>query len=315
MSIFNTVNMKGFLRFQTVNKFSGKITQDTGWFPNTLLIAGKNQMAKSSTWMNFCQIGSSNAAPNENQTALQDWEAGTASVVATSTGQALVAPWYGYKRKTFRFAAGPSIAGKNLQEAGIGWSVSGVALPGDLISRALILDPVLQTPTVITPLADEFLDVQYELRYYAPINDVVGPQVTLDGVVYDTLTRAANATGSFWSSYIGDEMGVYADKDYWVAYSGDIQSVLLGPSGIPLLCDNSSQYNTAYSDNSYERQVNCPVGALGWNQDIRSIMISTRAGQFQTQFNEVATVDPAGKIPKNNNFQMLMNWTIGWSAL
>ena len=38
------VGIKGYLRLQTVNKFSGKIRIDTGWFPNLILDTGRNAM-------------------------------------------------------------------------------------------------------------------------------------------------------------------------------------------------------------------------------------------------------------------------------
>ena len=300
------VGMKGFLRFQCVNRFSGKVTQDTGWFPNTILTNGRNEMADFD-FMTYCQVGTDSTVPNASNTTLPGWIAGTSNVVAQSSGQTSEAPYYGWKRKTFRHDPG-AIGSQNLQEAGIGWGASGATL----ISRALILDPVLQTPTVITPLADEFLDVSYELRYYAPTGDVVGPQVTLAGVVYDTLTRAANVTGPAWSDYIGDRMGVYAHKDYWVSTDDVIGDILTGPSGVGKSCDSAGQYASAYAENSYQVQVNCPVGALGWNQNIRSVLITTTAGQFQTQFTAVGTGLP---IPKNTDYGMLMKWTFGWTAL
>lgn len=303
------IGMKGFLRLQCVNRFSGKITQDTGWFPNTILTAGRNIMADFN-FTTYCQVGTNSTVPTANDTTLPGYIDGTSNIVAQSDGQSGSAPYYGWKRKTFRIAPG-LIGGENLQEAGIGWAVSGATL----ISRALILDPILQTPTVITPLVDEFLDVSYELRYYSPTVDVVGPQVVLDGVTYNTLTRAANVSGAFWSNYIGEKIGVYAHKDYWVSYDGDIGTVLTGPSGVGKVCDGAGQFNSAYNSNSYEVKMTCPAGATAWNQDIRSILISTRAGQFQTQFNAVGTVDPLGKIPKNTNYAMLMEWTIGWTAL
>ena len=306
------VGVKGFLRCRCINKYSGKTTQDTGWFPNTILNAGKNVMATRSDWMNYCQVGVDGTFPplladRQAETSLGSWHAGTANVTTTSYGQAGSPPYYGYKRKTWRFLAGT--VATNLSEAGVGWAVG----PGSsIMCRAPILDPVLQTPTTVTPLADELLDVMYELRYYPPLVDVTSPQVTLDGITYNTITRAANVTGEAWSASIGSAIGV-GNILYWIAYDGDIGAITSSPSGAS---SGGSSYrtltNSAYSNNSYMLQVNCSAQSLGWNlgAGIRSILIRTTAGDYQTQFNAVGTDN---RIPKTSGYTMTMNWIISWT--
>ena len=311
-----TMGMQGFLRLQCRNKFSGKITQDTGWFPNTILDAGRNVMATQVGWMDYCQIGTDGVFPltlaqRQAETALGNHFAGTSTIVSgsTSNGQAGAAPYYGWKRKTWRFAAGTFNGGINLSEAGIGWGTTG----STLISRAPILDPILQLPTTVTPLADELLDVTYELRYYPPLVDVDSPQVTLDGVAYNTLTRAASVTGDRWSASIGSVIGQYsAYITDWTAYDGNIGTILTGPNGVSAACDNANQYNSAYANNSYQMQVNCITGSTGWNlgSGIRSIRLRTTAGDYQTQFN--AAIGGA-TIPKTSAYTMTMAWTISWA--
>ena len=304
-----TVGLKGFFRLRTINKFSGKVRIDTGWFPNKILDAGRNVMADDSTWMNYCQVGTDNTAPTAAQTALLGYHAGTSNITSTLDGQSGSAPYYGWKRKVYRFAAGTVAA--NLSEVGVGWATSG----STLISRALILDPVLQTPTTITPLIDELLEILYELRYYAPIADVNGPQVTLNGIVYDTITRASEVTSNAWSAGIGSAMGQLSTGiNDWTAYDGVLGTVLQAPNGIVANCDNANQYNSAYVNNSYEIQMNCATGSTGWNlgAGIRSIRIKTTAGNYQTQFDS----NPGGnRIPKTTSFTMLMSWTLAWAEL
>ena len=301
------VGMKGFLRLQCINKFSGKVTQDTGWFPNTILDSGRNVMATQVGWMTCCQVGTDNTAPSQSDTSLLGHFAGTTTITSTTTGQASSAPYFGWKRRTFRFSAGTVAA--NLSEAGVGWATTG----GTLISRALILDPILQTPTTVTPLADELLDVTYELRYYPPLVDVTSPQVTLNGVLYDTITRAAGVTGTRWSTDIGELIGQYSTAAAdWRAYDGNIGTILTLPSGTTDDCDNADQYNSAYSNNSYEIQMNCFTGSTGWNlgSGIRSISLQTTAGAYQTQFDAAAG---GATIPKTSAYTMTMAWTLGWT--
>jgi len=269
-------------------------------------------MGTEANWLTSCQVGTDGTEPSKNDTALLGYFAGSSTITTTTSGNSSSAPYYGWKRKTWRFAEGTVNA--NLSEAGVGWGTTG----STLVSRARILDPVSLNPTTITPLIDELLDVMYEMRYYPPLVDVIGPQVTLFGTVYNTITRAASVTGGLWSSFIGSKIGQYSPNgDWWVAYSDVLGTILTGPTGIFESCDNGNQYDSAYSANSYEMKVNCGTGATGWNVagGIRSISISTTAGAYQTQFNEVGTVDPLGKIPKDISLGMTMAWTLNWAEL
>lgn len=311
------IGMRGFFRFQTINKFSGKITSDTGWFPNTILDAGRNVMATEANWLTWCQVGTDGTFPptlaqRQAETTLGAWHAGTNVIVTESSGQNGTPPYYGWKRKTWRFNAGT--VATNLSEAGVGWGVGGGGQPDTLISRAPILDPVSFLPTTVTPLADEMLDVSYEMRYYPPLVDVLGPQVTLDGVIYDTITRASGVTGGNWSQDIGLKIGWYRfDNNSWYVADGDLGTLLTGPSGLTAGSPNATYFNSAYVNNSYEVSINIGVGALAWNlvAGIRSVRISTTAGNYQTQFNGPADA----RIPKTSSYQMDMGWLVSWAEL
>ena len=303
-----TIGMQGFLRLQTINKFSGKITSDTGFFPNQLLTAGMNIMADHSNWMNYCQVGTDNTAPSAVQTSMLGHVAGTSTIQSTISGQASSSPYYGWKRKVFRFSAGTVAA--NLNEVGVGWGTTG----STLISRALILDPVSQLPTTVTPLADEILDVTYELRYYAPTSDKTGPQVTLDGTVYNTTTRAAYVTSVAWSQDIGAAIAAKGGTSYyWTAYDDVLGAVTTGPSGLTANPDTSSPTTSGYSNNSFEVAINISCGPSGWNlgSGIRSIRIYSTVGAFQTQF---SAASGGATIPKNSNYTMTMSWMLSWGA-
>lgn len=308
----SVMGMKGFFRLRTIDKFSGKVRIQTDWMPNTILNAGRNIMADRSDWFNYCQVGESGTfdadiAVRQAETSLQTWKAGTSDIQSDSNGQQSSAPYYGWRRKTFRFAAGTVAA--NLQEVGVGWGTSG----STLITRAALLDPVTQLPTPITPLAAEILDVDYELRYYPPTVDVTSPSVTLNGVVYDTITRAAYVTNDKWSASIGEAIAADPLNTDWAAYDGNISSDLTsGPSGSNASCDNSSQNSSYNGANTYTITLNCSCGAGGWNlgSGIRSIRWATTAGWYQTQFSS----NPGGStIPKDTNYTMNMQWSLSWA--
>lgn len=300
-----TIGMKGFLRLQTVNKFSGKITSDTGFFPNVLLDAGRNYMT-TAAFTTSCQVGTDNTAPASSQTALSGHHAGTTDLQSTVNGnQTSSSPYYGWERKVLRFAIGTVAA--NLTEVGMGWGTSG----STLISRALILDWITKNPTTITPLADEFLDVTYELRYYAPVADITSPQVTLDGITYNTITRAAEVNSEYWYNGIGNPISW---NDIWNAYDGNLGTQLQNPSGNASGLIDYSITNGAYENNSYELIITCPVPWNRWNlgAGIRSIRLRTSAGSFQTQFNAVSG---GATIPKTTGETMILKWKLAWAAV
>ena len=275
--------------------------------PNTILTSGRNQMSQQ-LWFSACQVGNNNTPPNAGQTGLQGYVAGTANVVNDEHGAQGAAPYYGWRRKTFRFAAGP-IGNENLTEVGIGWATSGATL----VARALIVD-VNGDEITITPLADELLDVVVEVRLYPPTGDSIGT-VDLNGVTYNYIFRASEVTSTtWWGQRIGTPIGEYSESGSdWRAFDGEIQTIDLAPSGTSADCDNSNQTDLAYSNNSYEQEMQCDCGTGGWNLagGIRSIQISTTHGRYQTQFGE----DPGAlgnKVPKDATFTMEMVWVVGW---
>jgi hypothetical protein len=161
-------------------------------------------------------------------------------------------------------------------------------------------------------LPDEVLDVTYEFRYYAPETDVIGPQVTLNGQTYDTLTRAASVTGATWYDHIGSEIKEYSPyNSSWRAYDGEPGTVAQAPDGLAADCDNNDHYDLPYSNNSYEQGVGANCGPNGWNltNGIRTIRIQTTAGSYQTRFGNVIG-DTA--IPKSTAYIMVMRWMLSW---
>ncbi len=96
-------------------------------------------MGSVGDYMSTCMVGSGNAAPAETDTALQ--ARASTSNINVQSNNSNVSPRYGWRRRTFRFAAGA--AAGNLSEVGVGWTTTAV------FSRALILDGS-GNPTTIT---------------------------------------------------------------------------------------------------------------------------------------------------------------------
>jgi hypothetical protein len=277
--------------------------------PNKLLTAGLNVLATQSGWMSYCQVGSGLNQPLASDTALQTHVAGTSTIQDDNYGAQASVPYFGWRRRTYRFAQG--VAAGNLNEVGIGWATSGAAL----ICRHRTVNTDNEE-TTITVLSDEYLDVTYELRYYPPLVDVAGT-ITLDGTVYDTITRASQVTSAAeWGERIGDLMGQYSNSSSdWNAWDGEIGTITQAPSGTSVACDNANQANETYQNNSFEIVMVCNTGPSGWNVSggIRSIRIKSTAGNYQTRFGAQGGGDE--KIPKNSSYTMQLKWTLSWAEL
>lgn len=310
LPVHSYCGMRGYYRWQLINKETGKCRFDTGFFRNKLLSAGMNQMT-AFNFMEYCHIGTDATPPTGSDTQLLGLvaTASPSNIEYTAYGTQNSAPWFGWKRKTWRFS-GAAIENQNLNEAGVGWGTA----PSSLISRALVLDPQSQLPTTVVPLPGELLDVTYELRYYPPLIDTYG-SVTLNGVNYDTITRAASVADNQWSFYIGDALGVHnnATSDHR-AYDGVLGTIEQWPDGLWADPDGQNGLNSSYVNNSYTRVITVPVGTTGWNLagGIRSVRLRTKAGWYQTQY----SANPGGTtIPKDINSTIALAWNLSWGEL
>jgi hypothetical protein len=313
------IGMKGFFRLLSYNPRTGVETPLTDWHENSMLLSGMNLMGQRlglehNGWAGLgskCQVGTvSVPEPSTDDTQLLGYIAGTDVIVDHTSGAQPSEPFYGWDRTTYEFNPDdhPEIGEQNLQEGGVGWATADN--PPALITRALFTDGIGGNPT-FTPLDDEIMRVQYELRYYPPLTDTIGA-VTLNGVLYDTVSRASNVAS--WGGDIGSAMGVLTGSVVpWIAYEGILGTIEQAPSGLSAQADNTDQLNLGYSNNSFERDMQIDIGPTGFNLagGIRSIWIATNAGFFQTQFGE----DPGAlgnTIPKDVNFTMSFTWRLGW---
>ena len=296
--------MQGRWRIYGTNKFNGH-RRLLGKQDNVLLNSGLTNLGyQTGGFLTHVQVGTGQGEAIATETGLKNWVAGTDNIIDTTIGSGSVAnEEHGLKQITWRFLEGEASEQGALSEIGAGWAVG----PGsNVVSLAQIIDPITENPTTVSPLPDELLDAQYEMRYYAPAGDSVG-QVTLNTVVYDYIVRAANAASSTaWGSYIGQEPGAVAGSSRWVAYGadGDIGTRTGAPTGTLDQADNSNQSEEAYLGTD-ERVCLADVGPTGWvvTQGIRSLLCQTTMGQYQIRFG--ATNGDAG-IPKTSGNPQLM---------
>lgn len=276
--------------------------------PNLFLTAGRNHIGGNGNWAGWCHVGTDPAPADPAQTGLLGFVASTNQLAVNAVdGASSSPPHYGFLRRTFRFAQGDTAA--NLNEVGLGWLATGAAL----ISRARIVD-ITGTEVTVTPLADEILDVTTDLRYYAPLGDVLGT-IVLDGITYNTITRASNANNvTSWGDYIGAQVlhSTIPPGDF-TAYDGAIGSVIQAPSGNSQTLIGTTPVTAAYGNNNYYVDIQAPATLTGWYlaAGIRCVTCATTAGVFQTQFTAQGTGNP---VPKSAIQSMSLTWRIRWGG-
>lgn len=258
------------------------------WFPNLITDNGLNLIGSSSTWLTACQVGAGSTPPAFGDTTLASRIAGTTTISATVSGAQSSAPYFTWRRNTYRFAEG--VASGNISEVGVGPVVT-----GNLFSRALILDPG-GTPTTISVAADESLDVTYEFRYYPPVTDNEFT-LTIAGVTYDVVSRASKVTtdsAAGWSVGLavgqGSEFSPSAGTSQ--AFSGAIGPIAGSPSGVA--SSRSTVVDASYSAGSHYRSatVTWALGAGNHAGGIGAISFNHGIGFYQIGFTPT--------IPKDN---------------
>lgn len=285
--------LAGFFKFQATNAETGQSRVLADWFPNLITDQGLNQIGIG-VQIDRCVVGSSSTPPSFTDSSLASFVAATTNNIGNSTIMASSPPYYGANRRTYRFAMGA--AAGNLSEVGMGWANN------QLFSRALILDSG-GNPTTITVLENEFLDVTYELRLYAPDTDEVG-QFTLDGNLYDYTLRAARVTDpQYWGMFNGSQAAIFYDYGA-TCYSGDIGVVTSSPSGIS---HSALPGHFGYSNGSLTRSATASWGLTEANfgTGVRSLLLRGYMGSYQIRFTPV--------IPKDATRTLRLDFATSWA--
>lgn len=258
-------------------------------FPNLITNTGLDMIGNALD-PNACVVGSGATAPAFTDTTLVTQVASTTTVNA-STASYSASPEYGQRSQTYRFAAG--VAAGNLTEVGM---KNGSAL----WSRALILDG-LGSPTTITVLATEVLDVTYVLRVQPPAADVTG-NVVISGTTYNYTARPSQ-TGT-WQNIFGFT-SIFVPSI--TAYDGAIGARATQPSGN--LAGGSAVAN-AYSNGSYIRTYTGTFGlnSANYANGVTAFSMSS-IGYWQFGINASAN------IPKNSAQTLTTTFTVAWARV
>ena len=290
--------VKGIYGFTVVNASTGA-SRYIGEFvaeesPNLIVTSGLNQIGSGNELIYTCVVGTDSTPTTLSMTALGNQIATTNTQQASTQGTQSTSPYFSWYRRTFRFGQGA--AAGNLTEVGV--KTSG----GVLFSRALIVDSA-GSPTTLTILADEYLDVPYEFRMYPDTMDTI-VTVPLNGTDYTCTLRSANINTipDYFNYGISSGLGSY-NTTYF--YSGGIGSLTGGPSG------NSYYHNHnlvgGYVNDTFERVFNFSAGLnnANFNEGINSLYLRTAKGYFQVGFSP--------SIPKTSYMTLSLNLTIKWA--
>lgn len=287
MKLNVNTELAGHFTLKVTNIHTGKerILAD---FPNLILNAGLERIG-TGTYLDVCRVGTGNSTPTVVQTQLDNKIGSTSTIAAGTFGAQATAPYFGWRRNTFRFAEG--VAAGNLSEVGVGWG--NTTTDNFLFSRALILDGS-GNPTTINVLSDEVLDVVYELRLYPPSGDILITGLNLGLSTHDVTVRAARITdGFYWGYGLGRHasfnLSGYSGRTY--AYNGSIGTVTSIPSGSS---SGSDVTPSAYTPLTYEQKglLTYSLSQANLAGGILAVEVQTTLGTYQFGFSPAIAKTP-----------------------
>ena len=293
----------GFYQLQTFKtnihgqEIIGSRRACTPVFPNLITDLGLDQMGQAVAYLTSCQVGSGTSTPLVTDIGLQSRIAGTSDPITSSAGSQPSAPYYGWRRNTYRFEEG--VAAGNLSEVGIGPSPTA----SSLFSRARILDSE-GNPTTVTVLSDESLDVIYEFRKYPNLTDVTGTMVFTGNIggTYDYIIRAASVTTEFQPASTGT-----SESHPRVAQSvtGDIAAITGTPGGTASTMSISTSGSYVNGNRYANFLLSCSLTQGNLSGGIRCIIVYAGIGVQQMQFTP--------KIPKTSSDVLSMTFRQAWA--
>ena len=291
--------VRGFFKLEAIRP-DGRKRILADWFPNLVTDVGLNRIGQGA-YLTACIVGNDNTAPNVLDTWLFGFIAGTTTRQSDTYGARSTAPYYGWKRITYRFATGA--AAGNIAEVGV---ASGISFGGGsvLFSRALVLDE-FGAPTTVTVLSDEVLDVTYELRLYPTLVDATGTITITGSGTHDYLARAAAVTSSSWGSWLGNTASLDPLGGGGLAVrNGAIGAITSSPSGSSASANVS---NYTYGNNNLYRDGSGSYGLNYGNLSggIRSVYFITSLGLYQYELTPV--------IAKDNTKTLTLVNRISWT--
>jgi len=270
------------------------------WFSNLITDYGMDSINSYYEYIwAYCSVGSGAAAPAFSNTQLAGKIATTSSQVSAVYGAEADYIW---RRITYQFPQGA--AAGNLAEVGVGAKDNG----SGLFSRALIKD-AQGTPTTITVLPDEVLQVIWEFRLYYPTQtttllDISGSgnhEVTVDIFDKNSWRLSASSFNHF-----------YVYSSYLYLYAGVAGIFPATQSSITSYSANDSIYTGdffySYLNGSFQvkKKYVIPVHLCNFSDGINLIKFgASNSTKYQ------AYIDPP--IMKTTEKQLTLNLSFNWA--
>lgn len=194
------------------------VKRETEWMPNLITDIGLDRIAAGIVGTH-CRIGTGNTTPANADTALVSQSASTTNTAGTSSSNAGAPNYQTENSNTFEFALGAVVG--NMAEVGIGWAASGATL----FSRALTVNGG-GTPTAITVLVTEILQVTYRLTSYPILTDTTSTVTIGTSYTYVSRVWLAGTTRAINITSIDQ-----TNSAQLTAYNGSLGATTAGPSG------------------------------------------------------------------------------------
>ena len=281
-TIHNKIGIKGRFKIDAINTKTGARRELAPMQDNVILTSGLDRIGVGA-WGNYCQVGTGNSTPAITQTTLDTRVAGVSRSGSSNTNRSVSSPWSVDFEQTFNFGEG--VAEGVLAEIGLAGGVS-----TNLFSRALIKDSG-GTPTTITILSDEYLEVTYVLTFNFKAGDTAWA-FDMGGSPYSGVIRASNADTQ---TILNTEVEVIADAR---AYDGAIGAEDGSPAGSNA---SASIVSDSYVSLSNERTATITLGlndgnfaggitALRWRSRIATYQASITPALVKTS-SDIVTFD------------------------
>lgn len=254
---------------------------ESPWFDNLLLDSGLDLLGTTNDLgqcLAACQVGQGTLAPSISDTALDDYLTGTANRVQFIDVSDYTGPYYVGRRAKFHFPAG-TFSTQRVTEIAI---AQGPNQGDTLFARVLV-------PHELTVLANEVLDIFYELRLYLDTGDVSYAQ-PIAGVDTTGLIRPARLTSVALPS---DRFLSTEGLTVWDGALGDKTFI---PGGSHFAASNITL--DAYTPGTFYRDIRFALG--------------TGEGNFSTGIAAVLTNSVNSEA--NPSFQMSFNPPIAKNA-
>lgn len=268
-------------------------------FDNIITDLGKDHVGNRGDYVDFCHVGSGTATEVVGDTALGSFIAGVAKsndVAETFKTVQGSSPYYSTQRVKYEFGEG--VAEGNISEIGISTQIT----TGSLFSRARVKDGG-GTPTTITVLSDEYLDVTYDLRMYPDhvSSDGTG-SITITGVGSVSYTiRAAKVTTLDNMDGVSEQAGINTvSTNRGSSYSSDVTlgAVTSNPTATdsendPLVDSSVGSYGDSnyYVDLTFEWGLSKGNLSDSGGAGIQGIMVHTTFGSYQITFGTLLAKD------------------------